>query len=357
MPKIFTLVLLLLAGLSKVAGAQNLTDLVIVAPFNLPTTVQAGGLYPMSAVIKNQGTNGSQFNCIGFYLSTNATWDANDAFLGTSCQGLMFPGQSGPCSITATIPAGTVPGNYYLVLVADPLNAEPELNENNNVVSFALTVAAAGATNRPDLTLWRPSISFNAVPAGGSTGSFTFINNVGTGSVGAYEIGYFLSTDTVFSASTDVFMGLVTGSNLPPSGGTVHSIPILTVPATTTPGNYYLVLMVDPRNLVVESNENNNSRALPLRVTGSPTGTAPAAAPQLAVYPNPAGVGAPLTVLLPGFAQAADLRLHDALGREVTRMAAAGPRTQLPTQGLPAGVYVLRATGPGLNATQRVLLR
>lgn len=57
------------------------------------------------------------------------------------------------------------------------------------------------------------------VPAGGNTGSFTFIYNRGPGTVGAYEIGFYLSADTVFSAGTDAFLGLVSGSNLTPNAG------------------------------------------------------------------------------------------------------------------------------------------
>ncbi|MET4076083.1 hypothetical protein [Hymenobacter sp. UYCo722] len=84
--------LLLLSWLPMLAAAQTRPDLVIVAPFSLPANVLPGGSYPMSAVIKNQGAGGSQFNCIGYYLSADAVWDATDAYLGASCQGLIFTG-------------------------------------------------------------------------------------------------------------------------------------------------------------------------------------------------------------------------------------------------------------------------
>lgn len=141
---------LLLSWLPLWASAQNKPDLIVEAPFSVPGAVQAGETYSMSAVIKNQGPNGSQFNCIGYYLSADNVWDATDAYLGAACQSLLMSGQSGTCAITGTIPPLTPAGNYYLVLVADPPNAEREADEANNVVSFAVAVTAR-TSELPDL--------------------------------------------------------------------------------------------------------------------------------------------------------------------------------------------------------------
>ena len=350
--------LFLLCGLPLIVQAQNRPDLVIIAPFTVPTNVLAGASYPLSAVIKNQGTNGSQFNCIGYYLSTNNTWDATDAYLGSSCQSLLFPGQSGTCGITATIPALNSVGSRYILLVADPLNAEQESDETNNVVSFPVTVAAGGNV-LPDLELWRPSISFAAVPPGGNTGAFTFIFNRGPAAVGAYEIGYYLSADTVFSAGTDVFLGLVPGSSLSMSGGTIHSAPVLTIPPTTSPGNYYLVFMADPRNVVAETNENNNSRALALRVTGTATATATAAERAIAIYPMPVARGEMLNIAAEAYRQQpVAVAVFDGLGRLVLHQAVAHALStiQVDTKGLRAGIYSVRVSSGLGSITRRVVV-
>ncbi len=350
--------LLLLSWLPLVVAAQNKPDLVVVAPFAVPATVQAGGVYAMSAVIKNQGTNGSQFNCIGYYLSADNVWDATDAYLGSSCQSLLLPGQSGTCSISATIPALAAVGSRYLLLVADPPNAEQESDETNNVVSFALAVTA-GSGSLPDLALWRPSLSFGAVPPGGSTGAFTFIFNRGTGVVSGYEIGFYLSADTVFSATSDVFLGLVTGGSLVPSGGgaagTIHSAPMLTVPAGTPPGNYYLVLIADPRNVVAESDETNNSRALPLRVIGTTTATTAATGASLAAYPNPVARGTAVRLATSGNPRM-EAACYDQLGRLVSRQVVGGNGTPatFDTSALPAGSYLVRLAGDQLHTTFRL---
>jgi hypothetical protein len=345
--------LLLLNWLPLVAAAQNKPDLVVVAPFAVPTTVQAGGVYAMSAVIKNQGTNGSQFNCIGYYLSADNVWDATDTYLGSSCQALLLPGQSGTCSISATIPALAAVGSRYLLLVADQ-----ESDETNNVVSFALAVTA-GSGSLPDLALWRPSLSFGAVPPSGSTGAFTFIFNNGPGAVSGYEIGFYLSADTVFSATSDVFLGLVTGGSLVPSGGgaagTIHSAPMLTVPAGTPPGAYYLVLMADPRNVVAESNETNNSRALPLRVTGTTTATTAATGTSLAAYPNPVARGTAVRLATSGNGRL-EATCYDQLGRLVSQqlVGSNGMPARLDTSELPAGMYWVRLAGEQLHTAFRL---
>jgi hypothetical protein len=348
---------LALLSLPVAVSAQTRPDLVVVSPFTLPGAVVAGGTYPMSAVVRNQGTGGSQFNCIGYYLSADNTWDATDAFLGSGCQTLLFPGQSGTCSITATIPPLTTAGSRFLLLVADPLNAEQELNETNNVVAFPLTVSAGGNV-LPDLELWRPSISFAAVPPGGSTGAFTFINNRGPGGAPAYEIGFYLSADTVFSASTDVFLGLVTGGLSLPSG-TIHSAPVLPIPPTTVPGNYYLVIMADPRNVVAETNETNNSRALALRITGPLTAIGSAALPALAVYPTLLARGEKLNIVLEaGKRQPVAVEVLDNTGRVVLRHT--GPEgaaaVQLETAALPAGLYSVRIRTAAVSVSKRIAI-
>lgn len=356
----------ILCSLPGYVVAQNKPDLVVQGPFTAPTSVLTGGIYSLSAIIKNQGPNGSQFNCIGFYLSPDATWDATDAYLGASCQALLLQGQSGICSITATIPQ-VKPGPYHLLLVADPLNAEAEQNETNNVVALALTVGGS-ASSLPDLELWRPSLSFSSLPAGGNTGVFSFIYNRGEAAASAYEIGFYLSADTIFSADSDVLLGTISNSSLGGIGatgsvgvGTVFSAPVLPVPASTTPGNYYLVIMIDPRQLLAESNEQNNSRALPLRVTSRVTGTTLAAADGIRVYPNPVEHGMPLLIQLAPELAGHSLtgNLVDACGRVVsgTTMTIQGNKAHLGTQGVPTGVYALHLMGSGYRIVRRIVIK
>ncbi|MET4105359.1 CARDB domain-containing protein [Hymenobacter sp. UYP22] len=348
-------------GLTGYTQAQNRPDLVVQPPVSLPSTVLAGGVYPLSAVIKNQGTNGSQFNCIGYYLSKDAAWDATDTYLGASCQSLLFPGQAGTCAIIATMPL-VASGAYSLLLVADPLNAEQESDESNNVAAFAVTVTGR-AVALPDLELWRPSLSFSTLPAGGQTGVFSFLYNRGEGGAAAHEISFFLSTDTVFSMNSDVQLGTVLMAGL--SGttgtggtgvGTVFSAPVLPVPAATAPGSYYLIIMIDPRNLLAESNKQNNSRALPLRITGPVTRARAAQDAGVEVYPNPVDYAG--CTLRWTHHRIGRVEVLNGQGRRVATQqcaAAGGAAVQLDTSFWPAGLYTVRLTDTnGETVTRRV---
>ncbi|WP_310391748.1 T9SS type A sorting domain-containing protein [Hymenobacter sp.] len=88
--------------------------------------------------------------------------------------------------------------------------------------------------------------------------------------------------------------------------------------------------------------------------TGTLLGTAERAAVALGfeVYPNPAT--AELRLRLPAGPAPTGLRLFDAQGRQVR--AFAGAAAALPLWGLPAGLYVLRATLAGREVSRRVVV-
>ncbi|WP_375418628.1 T9SS type A sorting domain-containing protein [uncultured Hymenobacter sp.] len=78
---------------------------------------------------------------------------------------------------------------------------------------------------------------------------------------------------------------------------------------------------------------------------------------RLAIFPNPVSDGA-LTLLLPGTASSARLRLLDGQGRVVLDRAATltSGQTGLDVRGLAAGLYLLQATTPGGVYTGKVAI-
>jgi len=52
-------------------------------------------------------------------------------------------------AMNVNIPDNTIPGNYYLLFVADPENTVPEQDENNNVSYVALSVLSQGGGGSP----------------------------------------------------------------------------------------------------------------------------------------------------------------------------------------------------------------
>lgn len=82
------------------------------------------------------------------------------------------------------------------------------------------------------------------------------------------------------------------------------------------------------------------------------TPSASMVAPEVSVFPTPLAAGRALRIHVD--ADEAKAMLFDALGREVARSAGAAPALWIPTQGLAAGVYVVRIEAAGAVVTQTV---
>ena len=74
------------------------------------------------------------------------------------------------------------------------------------------------------------------------------------------------------------------------------------------------------------------------------------------VWPNPAAAGGAVSIGLPVGLSEADVFVHDAAGREVTRLRATGTQVDLPLGGLPAGVYAVTARGATASQTVRLVI-
>jgi uncharacterized delta-60 repeat protein len=76
----------------------------------------------------------------GYYLSTDNHLDAGDILIGRRMVPALAAGGSSLASAQAVILAGTVPGAYYILAVADYPKVIVESNESNNANGFPITV-------------------------------------------------------------------------------------------------------------------------------------------------------------------------------------------------------------------------
>jgi hypothetical protein len=133
----------------RVAGVPDLV--VSSGPITAtPTSVVAGDSVELSAgTIQNIGgalhPNLTSWEN-GFFLSTDATINTSDVFLGAA---LGPPIQIGPIlgndpyqwlAASVQIPADTPPGSYYIGVMVDRTHHIPESDETNNYVSTPITV-------------------------------------------------------------------------------------------------------------------------------------------------------------------------------------------------------------------------
>lgn len=131
---------------------------------------------------------------VGYFISSDATWSGDDIYLGRDRSSL-FGCSIDPCGVeeyeeaTLDLPAYLIPGNYFLLFVADYNDAYEETNENNNVAAEAnFTISPVEPSNCPsptgltysNVTTSSATLEWNAVneanayevewtPAGGST--------------------------------------------------------------------------------------------------------------------------------------------------------------------------------------------
>jgi subtilase family serine protease len=236
-----------------------------IAALTAPASGTIGGAFPagsVSVTVRNQGTAASGAFRVGLYFSTDATITTTDVRSNTTCtypSGLAA-GASNVCGpgISVVIPATLTAGTYYLGAIADDQAAVAELSETNNTRATAGTISL---TVPPvDLVVTALTAASTATVGGNIQVSVTVLNQ-GSVASGPSRVGLYLSPNSTISL-TDVYLnrfcaldsGLAAGTQTSCSG-------LVPIPASTTPGTYYIGGIADDEEVVAETNENNNTRA------------------------------------------------------------------------------------------------
>jgi subtilase family serine protease len=126
------------------ATAQRITigppDLV-VSSLVVPTSATRGATITVTDTTKNSGQGLAAASATRFYLSPTAALGPGAALLsGSRLVGALPPGATSSGSTGLTIDAGTAPGVYYLIAVADGDSAVAEASETNNTAARKITV-------------------------------------------------------------------------------------------------------------------------------------------------------------------------------------------------------------------------
>ncbi|WP_437724827.1 MopE-related protein [Sorangium sp. So ce861] len=100
----------------------------------------------MSLVVQNAGTGSAGSFFVGWYLSADQALGSGDPLLigGRDSVSALAPGQSLALGIGVNrVPAGTAPGQYFLLVLLDELEAQAESVEDNNLAAFPLSIQAS----------------------------------------------------------------------------------------------------------------------------------------------------------------------------------------------------------------------
>ena len=232
----------------------------IVSSFTTPAMAAAGGVISVTDTTANQGTALVAASTTRFYLSTNWQLDASDVQLdGSHAVPQLAASANHTATTSLTIPAGTLSGAYYLLAIADAANAVPETQESNNSTSRGIQIGT-------DLV-----VTAMTVPAKGGAGLPVAITettrNQGSGSAAPSATRYYFSDNLVWDAADTL---LNADHNVPQlEAGASHTASLsVTLPANVAAGTYYLIAKADAANVVVETNESNNTLAKSIQIGG-----------------------------------------------------------------------------------------
>jgi len=218
----------------------------------------AGNSVTALSTVNNTGTATAAASVMRYYLSTNTTFDGSDILLSSSNVSSISANSSSSQIVQSfNIPGGTTPGSYYVLFVADATTAVSESNENNNTAYRSLTVNNCSSPSA-DLAITNVDFSVSSLCAGNTISIEYDIANIGGASASTSNVKCYLSSNNTYSAG-DVLLNTSSISSLSSNASNSKTITVA-IPAGTTTGTWYILLIADADNTITEgtSGEANN---------------------------------------------------------------------------------------------------
>ncbi len=242
----------------------------LISNLTIPASAVGGEGFYLDYTLTNEGSTGADWYCstTKFYLSTDKTLDANDTYLTNEYTLSLGGGESQTSSVYIPLSDNLKPDTYYIIVQADSENEVEESNENNNIVSQAITLTPP---LQSDLTI-TDLVAPDSVNTGSSLNiSYTLRNQgrSGTGWPFNFTKFYLSKDDTLDSA--DVEIGSDSAEEINPGTAQTRNIS-LEIPVKFRGDTYYLFAKVDPGEYIVESNENNNTASKIIKIVPSVDG-------------------------------------------------------------------------------------
>jgi YD repeat-containing protein len=239
-----------------VSGAMSVLAQTIdisMAEATVAATRTVGHPLPIWYTIQNGGTGPTSAFTVKFYLTTDPVNPNPSDVLLAQTNHTMSASETLDTVYNATLPVNTIPGTYYVRVIADTENTNNETNENNNTfVTGAMTALAQTI----DISMAEATVASTRT-AGQSLSIYYTLQNGGTGPSSAFTVKFYLTTDPVNPQPSDVLLGQATHTMN--ASETLETVYNTTVPTNTAPGTYYVRVIADTENTNAETNENNNA--------------------------------------------------------------------------------------------------
>jgi subtilase family serine protease len=240
----------------------GLADLAIGAIQSNATTALPSGNVEFEVEVQNLGQNLAGGTLLGYYLSTDTLYDNSDIYLAqNSINGIqsatngIAPYDTLAITRNLSIPLVSIYGTYYVLFFADRQETLLEADETNNIAYFPLDI---DTLYKPDVAVIAYQGSPDTVQVGTSIHLSATVKNISASTVdGLSSLRYALSRDTILD-NGDHTLRTATIANLGALQTESDSSYNSTVPASVSPGEYYVLFYADYWSSIAESNENNN---------------------------------------------------------------------------------------------------
>jgi subtilase family serine protease len=233
----------------------------------------AGRPVTITSTVRNQGTSRADVFQVVFYLSNDAVLDTADRLLGSRTVIGLGAGATSTAATTLAMPADVPGGSYFLIAIADPDADVWETDETNNRRATRVTVV------QPDLVVSALTAPRAAASGGSLTLTYTVKNQArAPAAAAASMVAFYLSPEATLDAAGATLLAtrpvpaLAAGAA---AGGRVT----VALPAVAS-GPYWLVAVADADGGVRETDETNNTRAIPVTVGADLVVTAASVTPR-----------------------------------------------------------------------------
>ena len=226
---------------------QIYADLTVTALSTNKSTYNADETVTVTGMVKNQGLRSAG----GFYVAlTSSDLTTQQKYVSSLAAG-------GSTSVTFTYTAGryTADKTISITATADSTGTLTESNESNNTRTASFKVLAYDPP-LPDLTITALTGDKAQYEAGDSITITSTIKNIGDGTAAATTVRLNVSGIGTFSANVSALS----------TGASQTVTYTCTAPISLNAQSISMTALVDPNNLVEESNESNNNKTVTISI-------------------------------------------------------------------------------------------
>lgn len=249
---------------TKVFVTGNLADL-LVTDYALSDTVMTSVDVPLTFTVSNTGDWDAGATTTNVYLSADDKQDSKDLLLASLQTSALAQGATANQQATLNIP-DKMAGNWYVLVQTDVHKKLSERNKDNNVKAIPVNVVQSPL---PDLTVTEVNTDGDLV-SGQPLKVCATIGNIGKNATRTDKWAdvFYLSSSAVLNTQTAIRLGSKTHVGTLQVGAEYTAEMTVNIPVEAN-GNYMLFVVTDAGDALLEEDENNNTRSVPVFITGS----------------------------------------------------------------------------------------